>query len=187
VRGLLPRIVGAVQCRASSALDDVPGADAGNIVSVGRALSMAIPIVHHSPPLWAVLIPCALLLSSTLFAMWVVIRLSRGWRFGGDDSAEGGGGGGPGPRRPDSPEPTPDGEPEWWDRFEQAFAEYVARSRPEARPTVKASGTTSYGARVRLSTRARALDAGWRPLEQSSHEPAHFSTARALRLTAELR
>ena len=114
------------------------------ILFVGRVIPLSsLGAVHHAAPIWAVAIPCALLLSSSLFAMWVVIRLSRGWRLGGDDSGDEGGGGGSGPRRPDSPEPTPDGEPEWWDRFEREFTDYVERGRPAARPLVKAGRETS--------------------------------------------
>jgi hypothetical protein len=114
------------------------------IVFVGRAMPLSLGVVHHAVPVWAVLIPCALLMCSAGFAAWLVIRLSRGWRFGGDDLGEGGGGG-PGPRRPDPPESGPDGEPEWWDQFEEAFAEYVARTRPTAKPTVKVSGALRGG------------------------------------------
>ena len=103
---------------------------------LGRAFpSVSVAAVHHMAPVWAILVPGWLLLCSVVFAIWVIRRLSRGWRLGGDDFGEGGGGG-RGPRRPDPPEPAPDGEPEWWDRFEQEFAAYAERSRPAVKTLV---------------------------------------------------
>lgn len=69
-----------------------------------------------------------LVLVVTILGIWLLLRTATHWGSSDDDGGDGAGGGGTGGGGGGSPSPRspqPDGEPDWWPEFEQAFAAHV--------------------------------------------------------------